>query len=260
MIQIPHLRARVFHRLMSNGRTRPCLFSCDADDGKRSEYVVKSYHQLRTGALKELIAALLGRELGLPIPLPALIDVSRPLIQSHSELASVFGEVSAPNFGSQHQTGGYFAFSSTYHSLSATQLPTAFAIFAWDMLIQNPDRRKENPNLLVNGDDFAVIDHELSLSFEQLIGQPPPPWELRGNPLATNHVLLVPLRVKSTETSFDRFVEQFTSLSTIQFETIVHAAPKEWGGEPLRQKILDHLLLVYSNAERFRQGLLEVMT
>lgn len=71
------------------------------------------------------------------------------------------------------------------------------------------DRRKDNSTLLVNGADFVLIDHELALGFDQLIGEPPPPWQLRGTELAKNHIFYIPLRAKITETSFDLFLERF---------------------------------------------------
>lgn len=41
----------------------------------------------------------------------------------------------------------------------------AVNIFAFDALIQNPDRRPENPNLLTQGDNVYVYEHETSFSF-----------------------------------------------------------------------------------------------
>lgn len=257
---IPRLQARVFHRFLSSGRTRPCLFSCGADDSTLQQYAVKSYHQLLSGVIKELIAGLLGQMLSLPVSPIALIDADRRLGQVYPDLVDVVGDGSTPHFGSLWQTGGYVAFSPHYHSIAASQLASAFEIFAWDMLIQNPDRRKDNANLLVGGDDFVLIDHELALGFDQLIGEPPPPWQLRGTELARNHVFYIPLRAKITETGFDLFLERFAALSEEQLTEIVNATPPEWQGERLKQQMISHFVLVRRNLEKFRHGLLEVLT
>lgn len=41
----------------------------------------------------------------------------------------------------------------------------AVTIFAFDALVQNPDRRFNNQNLLTRGDDIFVFDHEVAFSF-----------------------------------------------------------------------------------------------
>jgi len=41
----------------------------------------------------------------------------------------------------------------------------AVDIFAFDALIQNPDRRFSNPNLFTRGDSLLIFDHETAFSF-----------------------------------------------------------------------------------------------
>jgi hypothetical protein len=50
------------------------------------------------------------------------------------------------------------------------------AIFAFDAFVENPDRKPSNPNLLVKGDEFRIIDHELALFVRGLLPRPAP-WQ-----------------------------------------------------------------------------------
>ncbi len=49
-------------------------------------------------------------------------------------------------------------------------------IFAFDALIQNPDRRYSNQNLLTRGNNIFVYDHELAFSFLEAILPLRHPW------------------------------------------------------------------------------------
>lgn len=63
--------------------------------------------------------------------------------------------------------------------LIAPRRSAALGIFAFDAFLNNPDRKPSNPNLLVKGDEFRLIDHELAL-FVRGVFPPPRPWQV-GN-------------------------------------------------------------------------------
>src|SRR5208283_3894843 len=58
------------------------------------------------------------------------------------------------------------------------QRDQAADVFAFDTLIQNPDRRAVNPNLWARSDRLGVYDHEQAFSFLSvpIIGGTPKPW------------------------------------------------------------------------------------
>jgi len=51
---------------------------------------------------------------------------------------------------------------------------TAAEVLVFDAIVQNPDRRADNPNCLVRGDEIRIIDHELAFSHGLVIGSVPP--------------------------------------------------------------------------------------
>ena len=57
--------------------------------------------------------------------------------------------------------------------------PLAASILLFDAIIQNPDRRAENPNCLVQGDELRIIDHELAF-MHRVILLWQAPWLLGG--------------------------------------------------------------------------------
>jgi hypothetical protein len=61
----------------------------------------------------------------------------------------------------------------------------AVNIFAFDALIQNPDRRSANPNLFTQGDNIYVYDHETSFSFLVAVVKSAEPWNLEAEQYLT---------------------------------------------------------------------------
>ncbi|WP_413993599.1 hypothetical protein ACMDCR_12180 [Labrys okinawensis] len=78
-------------------------------------------------------------------------------------------------FGSKLVTG--FSSWSSGRLISSALLPIAAAVFTFDAIVQNPDRRDGNPNCLVSGDSIRIIDHELTFG-HRLILLWRPPWQL----------------------------------------------------------------------------------
>ena len=69
--------------------------------------------------------------------------------------------------------------------------PLAAEVFAFDVLIQNPDRRKESPNgpnLLWADDEIYLYDHEQAFSFLMGVLGWQPPWTGQGTEFCRNHV------------------------------------------------------------------------
>jgi hypothetical protein len=112
---------------------------------------------------REVVAACLARDLGLPIPSPFLLDITpawaagvgddarRTNIQRSATVA----------FGSRF-VGARFSAWNDGIALRPTMVPPALATFVFDAIIQNPDRRSSNPNCLVRRDTFRIFDHELA--------------------------------------------------------------------------------------------------
>jgi hypothetical protein len=77
-IHIRHVKAVSVLKVLSRGRTKPCLTLAQDEDGKDVEVVLKwrAAPELKaTGLVCELVSALLAEDLDLPVPKPFLVEV-----------------------------------------------------------------------------------------------------------------------------------------------------------------------------------------
>jgi len=92
---------------------------------------------------------------------------------------------------------------------------TAVSIYAFDALIQNPDRKfSPNPNLFTRADQIFVFDHELAFSFLESIFTSKTPWKLDQSRYLSDHVFF--RRLKGLEidlVTFHRAIDRPANLS-----------------------------------------------
>lgn len=270
MIEIPRLRATTYIREMAGGRTIPGLFACPTAEGEREIYVVKSFKELGRRTICEYIAAVLGRWLGLPVPPVAVIDVDQRLAASIPDIRvrDKFTGTEGPHFGSLYMHGGYFEPPKEL-PISKTAMTKAVDVFAWDMLIQNPDRsygrQGAKPNFAIRGpdlsiDEFIIFDHELAFSFLDLLGPQPDPWDIRSLRMADSHVFYNAIRRYSRRSTitFAPFVGRFAAVPEPFKSEMVGSMPQEWHDSRMMERIVLHLTSMQANSELFTHGLLEV--
>lgn len=266
MIDVPRIRANLFLRRISRGKARnePAIFECYLEGDGYTEFVVKFKHKLGRDILCEFVSSIIGIRLGLPVPAVAIIEIDNRLAQiiKDQELSEALVIDPGPHYGSM--------FVSEQYSVPLPGFPVppqlieqAKDIFAFDMLIQNPDRtfRQGKPNLLSNGERFVVIDHELSLSFLSLIGEIPEPWDLRDSLYVQNHIFFSDLLsyANANPLSFDGFIDRLRGLSDEEIDLLLDIVPFAWKGNlEWPEKIATYLRYVRDNADRFNRGLLEV--
>ncbi len=127
---------------------------------------------------------------------------------------------------------------------------TAVEIFAFDALVQNPDRRYGNSNLMVNGDNLLVFDHEIAFSFLVDILPSPTPWRMDRQQYLTDHVFY--RQLKSQAIDLTNFTSRLARLSEADFEQILAEVPAEWNNEDAG-KIGMHLGAMRDHAEEFAE-------
>lgn len=221
-----------FDRPTTQGRTGPFFVTCEAEDGAEVEVVAKfsgGCDQGNTNLAREVIAACLAGDLGLPVPEPFLVEASpewaatipgaieRDKVQRSSSIA----------FGSRALTR-QLSIWTPGNIISDLLLPVAAAIFVFDGIIQNPDRRSSNPNCLVRGDDVRIFDHELAFSHGLMIGWQPP-WAIGGlKPMETNgnHIFRTGLKGRSID--YGPIRAAWAGLSDAQIADYERALPAEW--------------------------------
>lgn len=229
-ISIPRLQAASFQRVMSSGRTRPCLMLCKDDAGVDYEVVVKlsAGMELRTTGLTcELMAAMLADDLDLPVPKPFVVEIEPGFHRAvgSPEISRLLENSVGLNFGSQRLPSGVVQWPKD--KLVPAQLqPLAAEIFGFDVLTQNPDRRRDNPNLLWGGEDVHMYDHEQAFSFLAGVIGWKAPWTGEQLDFYRNHVFFQQL--KGSTPNWDRLSGAVEALTDGRLTEYIAAVPNEW--------------------------------
>lgn len=260
-MSIPILFASSYQKRMSSGRTKPCLFLCEDDSGDQlGEYVVKLKAGIEhgvNGLVAELLSAQLAKFLDIPVPEPALIQVDPAITEviSDQELADKIRNSAGSNYGSRLVTGGFETWPiGKALPMALKQLATE--IFAFDALIQNPDRRDDKPNVLWRGDDLYIIDHEMSFSFIYGILLSSNPRQLSGLPFLRKHLFYQGL--KGREVSLDRFAGALETLSEEVLDEMISNIPEEWRNDNI-SKMATHIIEISSHTNEFIDELRRVI-
>jgi hypothetical protein len=244
---------------MGSGRTKPALFGCEDQHGNASgEFVVKFKGGMETavdGLACELISSLVADDLGIASPSPALIEIdvaiARLVAESDADVARVIRKSGGTNFGTQVLVGGFQTWP-TDKAIPIGLLQAATEVFAFDALIQNPDRRYDHPNLLWRDEEVFVIDHDSAFSFLYALGDQSSPWELEEARFLEQHVFYHPLKGRPTEVK--RFTGALVALSDDRIANIAEAVPLEWRTDKL-PKIVRHLKILRDHAKDFAEHL-----
>lgn len=177
---IRYAEAVRFDRLAEHGRNQPLRVTVEVDDGEELDVFLKPSGRREVGIegmANELFAACIAGHLGLPICEPLAIRMSPAWIASiHDEaLRHILMQSCSVAFGSVAAGSGWRRWISS-DRLIGERRQTALAVFVYDAFIENRDRVVSNPNLLIQGDSFRIIDHELCFRIRQCLFPRAEPW------------------------------------------------------------------------------------
>ncbi len=164
-----------------------------------------------------------------------------------SNLSYRIQESAGMNFGSKVITGGFETWP-VGRAVPSSLKKLAAEIFAFDALIQNPDRRAEKPNILWKGDDLYIIDHEMGFSFIYDILPVPCPWKATNMKFMRNHLFHAAL--KNEMINLDRFIGVLELLSDNDLRVIEENVPIQWRTNSLG-KIMGHIRDAAQHANHF---------
>lgn len=242
------LNAVQFLHPLGTGRTRPVLLGAEDAEGKFFEVVVKLRGpELSAKAqIAELVAAPLADLLGIDVPQTAVVDVPTGFEAIvPPPYAPAFRGSAGANFGSVH-LGTSFTTWAVGRVPVGVQRDQAAAIFAFDLLAQNPDRRSVNPNLWTRSDRLGVYDHEQAFSFLHLliIGGPSLPWrpkdQANGFRFMENHIFYPALR--GGRIDLGPFASKLAALSNEAIDGLLKPVPAAWReGNDLCDRIAEYL-------------------
>lgn len=220
-------------RAAKSGRTKPLILSCETGNSDVVEVYCKLSASCDAGVLsltREVVAAHLAVGLSLPIPEAFLVEIPPELADVAPDRRDVtrIRTSSGIAYGSARLPSRFSTWSSEWQ-VSDGALPVVLLAFAFDAVAENPDRRPENPNCLVYGDEVVLIDHELS--FPSGIVASKSPWEVGGLQHlkdGAEHIFRRELIRKSQNLDFDVLRDQWTELDEGYIAECHSALPQEW--------------------------------
>jgi hypothetical protein len=181
---IPRYIAMQFRRPMERGLNRPFLVLGSEEgnpDSAKAPLVVKSnsgFGHRSEIVIRELFALLLARKVGILVPEPVLVrfpDGFEYGAAEHPEFADLIRQSPGWNLATVHLGNSWKPWSNTTppKSILREDLETAFC---FDAMVQNTDRRAENPNLLWKGKQLALIDFDKAFGYIRTFEAEAQPW------------------------------------------------------------------------------------
>ncbi len=242
-IVVPRVQATLVLHPLASGRTKPCIMLCSDEAGNEVEVVVKWRAGLElkeTGLVCELMAALLADDLDLPVPKPFIVEIETGFHRSvtRPEIAKLIEHSIGLNFGSQRLPAGVGTWPKD-KAVPVMLRPLAAEILAFDVLTQNPDRRRDNPNLLWSGEDIFLCDHEQAFSFLAGVIGWQAPWAGQGLDFYRNHVFYQQLT--GLAHNWDRLSGAVDALTDSRLNEYRAAVPNEWKTNNAADRIADYL-------------------
>ena len=248
------LTATRFEKVMVSGRTQPCLLVCENEAGEEVEVVAKfrGHPQIMPGGLlAEAVASLLALDLDLPVQTPYRIAIERAFADTvpDAALRAVIQKSEGMNFGCAKWAPGYTIWPRD-KTPSREMKQSLMEVFAFDGLIQNPDRRQSNPNCAFLGSNLLIFDHESAFShFLSIL--PVAPWDAGGLAFLKDHIFFQALR--GGNLALDRFQGALEAIDGPRLDAYIAAVPAEWNGQTTTgQKIKTYLTECIANFQRIR--------
>jgi hypothetical protein len=260
-MEVLQLAATQFIKPMSTGRNRPLLLGCEDSAANEFEVVVKfrGKEMGAKGQIAELVTAQLADDLGLQAPQAAVVHIPAGFdaIIAEKDLAAMVKSSPGFNFGSVNLGAGFTTWPPGRNPVG-TQRDQAGDVFAFDTLIQNPDRRAVNPNLWARSDRLGVYDHEQAFSFLALpiIGGAPKPWQAAKHPKSfqfmEQHLFYRSLR--GGRLDFGPFKEKLGRLTDARIQAYANAVPAAWRSQ---SDFCDQLVEYLGEARQHREALIQ---
>ena len=164
---IEQVEAEIFQDFQTKGYSRPARLTCRRLSGEQIEVFVKFAGGVRDryfGLCAEMLCSAIARYLGLLTPDPYIVNLSPEFLAGVPPAAKdLVSRSLGLNFGTAAVGSGYGVIP-TDPSLPRDLSKVAAEIFAFDILMQNFDRQRDNPNLLWNRKRIVLIDHESALN------------------------------------------------------------------------------------------------
>jgi hypothetical protein len=245
---VEYIEAEQFHSFTASGYSRPARMTCSRKDGTKVDAYVKFMGGLRGrefGLSAELLGSLLAKELGLDTPTPFVVNLSPEFLSGvPQEAKDLVGRSLGLNFASESAPPG-FSVVPPEPSVPQALRVTAAEVFAFDVLIQNYDRKTDNPNLLWNRRKILLIDHEGA--FAPVLARSKPSFLSLELDRFYDHVFYT--AVSPSDAGFARFLAAMKEISTSRLEKLFGQLPVQWQINEDLAKVREHLLWVLEHRD-----------
>lgn len=244
--------ARRLDRVLTSGRTKPVVLECVLADKHQSALrlmVVKAMgpsEVTETGLMCELFGNLLARELGVQSPECALVNISLQMANALRPRLHPPGFTGGFGVGSEFMRAGLTTVTPDM-TLMPEEQGQAMRLYAFDLLVQNPDRRRDNPNCAFVGKDIYAFDFEMCFSFVHLLFGQRNAWEVSQHEIAANHVFHEALHKHIV--NWKPFVQDVSRLTEERLMQMTTRLPLEW--QTKTAGIRAHLLSVAAHPNEF---------
>ncbi len=217
---LPVLKAVAFVTFdLGGGSSQPCIVSVTDENGNfiKDFYVIKIFQDhRRKHSCNEVYASYLAKCFDLNMPQPALVEVNGLLMrQLKKEEKYKDWIITEGVFFATKYMEGVKSFTDTI-SLKRYDYREINNVFAFDVLIMNLDRQRENPNVFIKTNVIYVIDHESSMNISKLfctyLNQNP--WDYTINQNRGGHLFVPYLRQlnKKEKVTFNEFTDNLRLL------------------------------------------------
>lgn len=260
---LPVIEALSLIETFDSGANKPLLITGVDENGKKGDYVVKLRGAERMSVeacMFELLGLFIAKELSINCVSPVIIHISQEfadLLVGRKEWAVATKSIGY-NFGSEYKKDGFTTFISGAE-LNPEELEIVQTIFIFDLFIQNSDRRKEKPNMLVKNKEIIVYDHELSFSFVRELFKNPKPWTFRDSDLSWIKDHIFYQIVKGKPYDFESFSNRLVLLSTGFWQKAWDILPTDWQTDSFNV-IKSQLELIVQNRETYIKELQKIMS
>lgn len=248
--------ARRLDRVLTSGRTKPVVLECVLSGSQESLLqlmVVKAMgpsEVTETGLMCELFGSLLARELNVRSPECALVNISPQMAEVLRPRLHPPGFTAGFGVGSEFMRAGLTTVTPDM-TLMPEEQDQAARMYAFDLLVQNPDRRRDNPNCAFIGKDIYAFDFEMCFSFIHLLFAQSNPWEVSQHGIADNHVFHGTLRKHII--NWKPFIRDVSRLTEERLMQMITRLPLEWQAKTAN--IRAHLLSAAAHSSELEMEL-----
>lgn len=252
------------HELTSSANMPLVIRALDTETGVMGDYVVKlnaSERMHRQARLRELVAAFMAMELGIPVVIPAVIDISQGFVETLRG-KEYYGKGSRSlgyNVGSEYVKN--LPTLDNHIALSDAQKRIAQHIFAFDVLIENADRNFLKPNMLTDGNTLIMLDHELAFSFTMTLRflRNPTPWNIVEADLKWIEKHCLHGRLKGCVDGLTDFRDKIVNLDADFWHKVSQLIPAEWFDEELFTEIRNHCDGLVAHRDEFTNSVKQLL-